>query len=305
VGAFGGLIPDPITTAPSLDRVTVGSWFSVETSPWKGVLLLPRGRIGLVTSPDLRQTRAEAEAQVQALWENLVAASGSVRVGLPGDTAVPALDAARLDIDVTPSRALRARVGLRTIGALPGDPDTGVVVDGTTLLPTRAAHHGDAAVQWSISDDVILGATAAVAADAETGDLRALVGPELALPRLGGDSFGLSLGLYEEPAAGDSLAGRSGFLQATTRPLPEWLPGLVWSVRTSVFEHAAATDTDGKVGLGGALREVLVMTQVVAPLSSWLSLHGRGHGLFAIVDTDGFGATPVGTFVDLGLSASF
>lgn len=308
VGAFGGLIPDGITTAPSLDRVTVGSYFSVETSPWKGVLLLPRARVGLVTSPDLQRTRAEAEAQVQALWENLVAVGGSVRVGLPGDTAIPTLDAARLDVDVTPSRALRARVGVRTIGAIPGDLDSasgGVAADGTVFLATRAAHHGDVNVQWTITDSVVVSATGVVSADAETGDLRGLVGPEVSLPRLLGDVGGLSFGVYEEPATGASLWGRSAFVQATTRPLPELAPGLVWSVRTSVFDHAAASDIDGKVPLGGALREALVMTHATAPLSSWLSVQGRAWGLFEMVDVDGFGAVPVGTVVDLGLSATF
>jgi hypothetical protein len=79
----------------------------------------------------------------------------------------------------------------------------------------------------------------------------------------------------------------------------------VWSVRGSVFEHAAATDTDGKVALGGALRELLVMSAVSAPLSSWLSLSGRAHGVFAVVDVDGFGAVPVGAVADLALTARF
>lgn len=305
VGAYGGLIPDPITTAPSLDRVTVGSYFAVDTSPVKGVMVLPRGRVGLVTSSDLQRTRAEAEAQVQVLWENLVAVSGSLRAGLPGDTAIPTLDAARLDVDVTPGRALRARLGVRTIGAWAGDLDTGVVADGTTMLAPRAAHHGDAALQWMVNDGLVIGATGALSADAESGDLRGLVGPEVSLPRLFGDVGGLAVGAFEEPGSGASPWGRSGYVATTTRPLPELLPGLVWSVRGSVFEHAAATDTDGKVVFGGALRELLVMSAVSAPLSPWLSVSGRAHGLFTLVDVDGFGAIPVGTVADLALTARF
>lgn len=305
VGAYGGLIPDPITTAPSLDRVTVGSYFAVDTSPMKGVMVLPRGRVGLVTSPDLQRTRAEAEAQVQVLWENIGAVSGSLRAGLPGDTAIPTLDAARLDVDVTLGRGLRARLGVRTSGAWAGDLDTGVVADGTTMFPPRAAHHGDAGVQWTVNDGLVLGATGALSADVETGDLRGLVGPEVSLPRLFGDVGGVSLGVFEEPGTGVSPWGRSGYVATTTRPLPELAPGLVWSLRGSVFEHAAATDTDGKVVLGGALRELLVMSAVSAPLSSWLSLSGRAHGLFAVVDLDGFGAVPVGAVADLALTARF
>ena len=181
----------------------------------------------------------------------------------------------------------------------------GVSTEGTPFLSTRAAHHGDVNVQWTIGDSVVLGATGVVSADAETGDLRGLVGPELSLPRLLGDVGGFSFGLYEEPASGASLWGRSGFVQATTRPLPSFAPGLMWSLRTSVFDHAAATEVDGKVPLGGALREAMVMTHVTAPLSSWLSVNGRAWGLFDIVDVDGFGVVPVGSVVDLGLSATF
>jgi hypothetical protein len=80
-------------------------------------------------------------------------------------------------------------------------------------------------------------------------------------------------------------------------------------VRGSAFEHAAAvdpdTDTDGKVVFGGALRELLVMSAVSAPLSPWLSVSGRAHGLFAVVDLDGFGATPVGAVADLAFTARF
>jgi hypothetical protein len=285
VGAYGGLIPDSIATAPSLDRVTVGSCFAVDISTVKGVMVLPRGRVGLVTSSDLQRTRAEAEGKVQVLWENLVAVSGSVRAGLPGDTASPTLDAARLDVDVTPGRALRARLGLRTIGAWTGHLDTGVIADRTTLL-------------WTVNDDLVIGATGALSADVESGDLRGLMGPELSLPRLCGDIGGLSVGTFEEPGSGASPWGRSGDVATTMRPLPERILGLIWSVQGSAFEHADATDIDGKVVFGGALRQLLVMSVVSTPLSPWLGVSGHAHNLFALVDVDGFGAIPVGTVAD-------
>ena len=140
---------------------------------------------------------------------------------------------------------------------------------------------------------------------AESGDLRGFVGPEVSLPRLFGDVGGLAVGAFEEPGSGASPWGRSGYVATTMRPLPEVAPGLVWSVRASLFEHAAATDVDGKVPLGGALREALVMSAVSAPLSTWLSVSGRAHGLFTVADLDGFGAVPVGAFADVALSARF
>lgn len=298
VGAYGGLVPDLITTALSTDRVVAGAYFGVDAAPVAGVLLLPRARVGLLTSSDLQRTRAEAEAQLQALFTDAVAVGASLRVALPGDTAVPVLDAARVDVDVLPATGLRVRAGWRTIGAQDGDLDTGVVSDGSLVPAVRAAHHGDFAVQWSASDDVVVGGSGAVSLGGDVDSVRALVGPELGLPRLFGAAGGLSLGAYEEP--GDAW-GRSAFLQASTRPLLELMPRFSWATRVSYFEHEAPF-TDAKQN--GTLREALLMTSVDAPLLSWLSVRGRAQGLFDIVDVDGFGAAPVGVFVDVGLAGS-
>jgi hypothetical protein len=299
VGAYGGFVPDLITTAPSFDRVTAGAYFGLDASPLPGLLLLPRARVGLLTSSDLQKTRAEVEAQLQTLWTNAVAVGGSLRLALPGDTAEVVVDAARIDVDMVPTDTLRVRLGWRTTGSQPGDLDTGIIADDTLVSPVRAAHHGDVAVVWSPSPVMSVGGNGGVAYDEDSGEYRAFVGPEFALPRLFGDSGGMSVGYLEEPGF---LWGRSAFAQTTTRPLGELLPSLSWSTRLSYFEHQAAPSD--KTVFGGALRETMLMTFVDAPLNSWLSVRGRAQGLFDIVDLDGFGAVPVGVFLDIGLTGS-
>ena len=298
VGAYGGFVPDLITTAPSFDRITAGAYVGVDAAPVDGLLLLPRARVGFLTSSDTQRTRAEVEAQLQTLWTNTVAVGASVRLGMPGDTAEVVLDAARVDIDVVPSDTLRVRLGWRSTGAQPGDLDTGTIADGTLVAPVRAAQHGDVAVVWSPTTMVSVGGTGGVAFDEDTGEVRAVVGPELSLPRLFGDAGGIAVGYLEEPGF---LWGRSAFLQATTRPLREMLPGFSWATRMSYFEHESPS---AKTALGGALRETMLMTFVDAPLNGWLSVRGRAQGLFDIVDLDGFGAVPVGVFFDVGLTGA-
>ncbi|MDP2342058.1 MAG: hypothetical protein Q8O67_13960 [Deltaproteobacteria bacterium] len=295
VGAYGGLLPDLITTAPSFDRVAAGAYFGVDAAPIKGLLLLPRARVGFLTSSDLRKTRAEAEAQLQTLFTNALAIGASVRLALPGDTAAVVVDAARIDVDAAPISSLRVRAGWRLIGDQPGDLDTGVVADQTLVPAVRAAQHGDLALQWTTTEWLVLGGSGAVAIDDESGLVRGSVGPEVGLPQLFGDVGGLSLGAYEEPG---STWGRSAFVQTNTRPLP----GLSWATRLSYFEHEAAFSGGDK--LDGALREAMLMTWVSAPVLPWLSLRGRVQSLFDIVDVDGFGAFPVGLLLDVGVSGT-
>lgn len=296
LGAYGGLVPDLITTAPSFDRIVAGAYFGLDAAPVDGLLLLPRARVGFLSSSDFQRTRAEVEAQVQALYKSDVAIGGSARVALPGDTAIPVLDAARLDVDATPLKDLHLRLGLRTTGSYDGDLDAGVIADDTLVAPVRAAHHGDLSVQWGLSDSVVVGGLMSVAVDGEAGldAARALVGPEVALPQLFGSVGGLSFGAFEEPGL---LWGRSGYLQAQLRP---WST-LSWTTRLSYFEHHAP----GQKVDDGALREAMLMSFVDAPVLPWLSLRGRAHGLFDIIEVDGFGATPLGVVVDVGANVVF
>jgi hypothetical protein len=298
VGAYGGLVPDLVSLAPSTDRITAGAYFGLDTSPWRDVLVVPRLRIGLTSSSDLTRTRAEAEAQLQTSWSNLLAVGASARVAVPGQTATPTLDGARIDIDATPVQTLRARAGWRTFGAWEGDLDTGTRVDGSVVSPVRGTQRGDVGVWWTTTPWLVVGGSGGVALDAATTTTRGFVGPEIALPQAFGPLGGLALGGQEEPG---ETWGRSAWLQTNLRPLGVDVP-VSWNTRVSWFEHESAYRRAGV--LDGALREVMVMSFVDAPVLPWLSLRGRGQSMFDLADVDGFGATPVGLFFDVGVGGT-
>ncbi len=298
VGAYAGVVPDLVTLAPSAERIAAGAYFGVDSAPIRDVMLLPRLRLGLVSSGDLGRTRAEAEAQVQALWANVVSVGASARVAMPGDTALPTLDGARIDLEATPTPALRARAGWRTHGSYEGELDAGGVADGTVVPRVRAAHHGDAGLWWTAVPWLVLGGSGGVAVDAATATTRGFVGPEIALPLLFGGVGGLAFGAQEEPG---TLWGRSAWMQTNVRPLGADIP-VSWATRLSWFEHESAYRTVDV--LDGTLREAMVMTFIDAPILPGLAIRGRAQSLFDLADRDGFGATPTGLFFDVGVSGA-
>ncbi|MBM4280893.1 MAG: hypothetical protein FJ137_09055 [Deltaproteobacteria bacterium] len=162
----------------------------------------------------------------------------------------------------------------------------------------RGAHHGDAGVWWSAAPWIVVGGSGGVAIDAATETTRAFVGPEVALPQLFGGVGGVALGAQEEPG---TTWGRSAWLQTNLRPLGAD-GALWWGTRLSWFEHETAYRAPAV--LAGALREVLVMTFVDAPILPGLALRGRAQSLFDLAELDGYGATPTGLFVDVGVSGA-
>jgi hypothetical protein len=298
IGAYAGTIPDLVSLAPSGDRITTGAYFGLDAAPTRALMLLPRLRVGLLSSGDFLRTRVEAEAQMQALWANVLSLGASLRLAMPGDTATPTLDGARIDVEATPLSGVRARVGWRALGSYDGELDAGVVVDGTVVPPIRGAQHGDAGVWWTAAPWIVLGGTGGVAVDAATSSVRGFVGPEVALPVLFGDVGGVAVGAQEEPG---TMWGRSAWLQTHVRPLGANVP-LLWGTRFSWFEHETAYRSP--TVLDGVLREALVMMFVDAPILPGLAVRGRAQSLFDLADRDGFGATPTGLFVDVGVSGA-
>jgi len=298
VGAYGGLVPDLVSLAPSTDRIAAGAYFAADAAPTHDVIVLPRLRVGLLSSSDFTRSRVEAEAQLQTLWASLLAVGASARVAVPGSTASPTLDGARIDIEATPTTTLRARAGWRLIGSYEDDLDAGVVTDGTTVAPVRGTQRGDIGAWWTTASWLVVGGSAGFAADAATTTTRSFIGPEVALPVAFGALGGLSLGGQEEPG---EAWGRSAWLQTSLRPLGADSP-VSWNTRVAWFEHEAAYRSVDV--LDGTLREVMVMTFVDAPVLPWLSIRGRGQSLFDLAGVDGVGATPANLFFDLGVSGA-
>ncbi|MDP2343624.1 MAG: hypothetical protein Q8O67_21880 [Deltaproteobacteria bacterium] len=292
VGAWAGAVPDLVSVAPSFQRMSGGVYGAVDVAPIAGLLVLPRARVGLLSAPDLRRTRAEAEADVVVQVSNVLSVGASSRVALLAPSLALALDTARVDVDLVPWRPVQLRAGWRYVGAQPGDLDTALDAP-TPIANVRAGHHGDLSVAFAANEALIVSGTGGVAVDEDSGAVRGFVGPEVTLPRLFGDGVGgVSLGALEEPATRAGLGGRSAWVQTTTKLLRQ----LSWSTRVSYFEHHATTD---------ALREVMVMSFVDAPVLPWLTVRGRAHGLVDLPAVDGGTTSSLGLFCDVGVSGAF
>lgn len=266
VGAYGGAVPDFVTLMPSLDRLTGGMTFAFDTPLGKDLLLLPRARVALLSTPDFQAMRAEAEGQAQLLWGSVLAAGGSVRAGLDARSATPSVDAARLDVDLRPDPAVRVGAGYRWLAPLAQDFDAA-----PTVPSALGAHHGQLGASWAPGPWLSLGAQGGVAADAEYGAVRGWVGPEVRLPRLLGELGGLGVGYAEELGA---FAGRNGWVQLDFAPFSVLT---LWT-RAAYLESEAPGDT---------LREGALFAGLEAPLLPWLSLRARAHGLMALPAFDG------------------
>ncbi len=265
VGAYAGAIPDLLTLAPSIDRLTAGATFAFDTALGDELLLLPRARVALLSSPDFTAMRAEAEAQTQLLWGTLVAAGASVKAGVDARTVALSLDAARLDVDVRPGEWLRVGASYRYLAPRTQD------FDAAELVPAAlGGHDGELNATWSMAPWVSLGARAGLAADAEYGVLRGYAGPELRLPQAFGDLGGLGLGYAEELGA---FAGRSGWLQADFSPFRVLT---LWS-RAAYLESETPAD---------ALREGALFAGLDLPLLPWLALRARAHTMMTLPTFD-------------------
>lgn len=286
VGAYGGTVPDLITLMPSLERLTGGVTLAFDTPLGKDLLLLPRARVALLSSPDFQAMRAETEAQAQLLWGSALAAGASVRAGLDARTATPSFDAARVDLELRPDTSVRVGGGYRFLAPLAQDFDAAAAVPAAL-----GAHHGQGSLSWSTTEWLVLGAQGGVAADPEWGMVRGWVGPELRLPRLFGGLGGLGVGYAEELGA---FAGRNGWVQVDFSP---------FSLLT-LWSRAAYLESEGSGA--DSLREGAVFAGLEAPLLPWLSLRARAHGLMALPAFDGGPrATPTLLAGDGGLVLSW
>lgn len=271
LGAYGGAIPDLVTLLPSLDRVTAGVQLALDTPVGADVLVLPRARVALLSTPDFASLRAEAEVQTQLLWGTLLAAGGSVRAGLDARTVTPSLDAARVDLEVRPLDQVRVGAGYRYLAPLSQDFDAHEAVP--TVL---GAHHGEVIASWSTTPWLSVGARAGITADLEGQEPRGWVGPELRLPALWWGVGGLAVGYSEELGA---FPGRNAFLQVDLAP----------ASIVSLWSRAAYLESEG---LGEPLREGAVFAGLDAPLLPWLALRARAHALLAL---PAFGKAPRAT----------
>ncbi len=261
LGAYAGAVPELVTLLPSLDRLTAGVHLALDTPLGGDVLLLPRARVALLSSPDLTSLRAEVEAQAQLLWGTALAAGGSVRAGLDARTVTPSLDAARVDVDVRPLEQVRVGGGYRFVAPLAQDFD-----ERDAVPALIGAHHGELVASWATTPWLSLGARAGLAADLEGAELRGWAGPELRLPELWWGLGGLGVGYAEELGL---FPGRNVFVQVD----------LVPSSLLALWSRVAYLESEGT---SEPLREGAVFAGLDAPLLPWLALRARANAALTL-----------------------
>lgn len=206
IGIFGGGMPEPETTAPTLRRATGGAYWSLAGAPGAGLLLRQETRLAWTRTPEAG-SRLEAEALGEARLARVLDLSGQVRFGFGGITAPSGLDAARLDLGTRLGERFSLWGSFRYQGL--SLPDLAA----PALFPA-ASRHLDAAAGWEVHPGVTARLAGGWARDLASRLERGWAGPELAAPRLFGAWGGLSAGYVEERGW---LAGRSAWVQGDFR----------------------------------------------------------------------------------------
>lgn len=203
VGLFGGLAPEPDTTAPATDRATGGAFWAYERPLSKGAQLRHDGRLAVVQSPELG-TRTEGTLAGR-IFSRKADLAAEVQLGAGGEAEASGyLDAARVDLVARPGGGVALGAGYRHAGL--EWPEQ--------VEPARFPGTGDAAdgfVSLEAFRFLRVGALAGFSRDETSGLDRRWVGPELGLPRLFGARGGIALGYLEEAGW---LEGRTAWLQA-------------------------------------------------------------------------------------------
>ena len=248
VGVFGGAVPEPNTTAPTLQRSTGGGYW-VLSWPGADVLFRQEGRLAMVHTPELG-TRGELEARASAAVGRWLDASATAQFGAGGTEHAPGyLDGARVDLGLRPA----PRVTLSGSFAY-----AGLDIPQTFYPPAFAGRNrrAEAFAGYDLGRLVRIGVVGGLARDLGSGDERRWVGPELWFPRIVLAWLSGSAGYLEESGW---LEGRSAYGQLVLRPWEQvsLLARVSWS-----HERALGLDQDELAGYVAA----------TAVLSPWLGL---------------------------------
>lgn len=233
VGVFGGLVPEPDTTAPTTRRSTGGGYWLIDGSLGKGASYRQEGRVAVVNSPELG-TRVEGSL-TGAIFLKRFDLSGEANLGGGGKVKANGLDSGRVDATFRPVGGLAIGGSFRYAGVDWPQPFNPPVYPGN-------GRAGDAFVSYDLVRWLRLGATGGLSHDATSGLDRKWVGPEVALPRLLGDRGGVSFGYLQEVGW---VSGQSAYGQIVARP---WQPVRLLARVSWTHDKGAAVDTD-EVGL--------------------------------------------------------
>jgi len=293
-GIFGGVVPDFMTLAPSLDHGTFGAyWIGQHSYGGDSSLRFLRheARIAFINTGDLGQ-RVEGEALVEARVTRQidfafdVRGGGTVSGGV-GSSVGASLEALRVDVTARPLDSLNV------IGSFRYDGLSVPELDGPgRVLTSQAVRHADFSASWEPMDTLRLSVLSGLSSDLKSHTSRRWIGPEVGLPRLLGDSAGLSAGYFRE----DGWArGSSAWVQLLTRS-------------RGVYQLLARVSWFRTAGIApGNLDELGASAAIQAQLARYVALRFSVFGRTTLNgQTTPFGpATGQVAFVDAEIAGTF
>lgn len=285
INAYGGLLPDDVTTYPTSRRWTAGAYGRVvlhgdESS--KAVTVVS-GRLGWLTSPQ-SVMRLEGQVALNAWLGRGVDVSAEVLmgnagiVGAGGPVTSPGfLDGARLGVGFRPFERLQLRVDGRYQGG-GGTPFS----YSTALIPGQWVR-GSSNASFEVASFLNVGAYGGVSYNVHSALLQAYVGPEVELPGLLKGTLNLRAGYSEEFGW---LRGRSASLAAL------WRPASVFrlTVRGSYFQTVGTNEAPST-----QWRDVGAFVSTDWRIAPWLSLRVSGLARVGLGEVTEKGRSVAGT----------
>ncbi len=269
LSAFGGLVPEPDTLAPTTTRATAGAAWTVQGRPGNGFVFSNEGRVAWVRTPELGD-RAELEATGALHAGSTLDLFASARLGAGGTSHAPGwVDGARVELGLRPVARLALGAGFDYGGLVTPQPIVAALYPGRT-------RHADGSAFYDFGP-LRLGVNAGHSVDVASSLDRTWVGPEIQLPRFLTPRLALSAGYLEETGW---LRGRSAFVQAVARP---WDRLRLIARGSWSYADSLALDQNE---LGASLSAVAELT---AHLGLRLSALWR-----TVLDTGEVGVTPTG-----------
>jgi hypothetical protein len=253
-GIFGGVVPDPVTLAPSLDHGTFGAyWSGQHTGERDSVVRFLRHevRVAFVNTADLGR-RLEAEALLEARITRRLDAGVDVRVGQGDHTSPGYVDAVRVN------GAARPLDGLSIVGSFRYEGLSLPELDGPGhLLSGGAARHADLSVAYEPIPQLRITVLSGLSTDLVQSQTRRWIGPEIGALRLFSEWVDVAAGYAQE----DGWApGYSAWMQLMLRPAMSMqvLTRVTWS-RTRGFAPVDLDELSGSASIQAQIGRLVAL----------------------------------------------
>jgi hypothetical protein len=281
VGVFGGLVPDPYTTAPTTDRYTGGVYANFE-APLGATLLTGSARAAVVQNPAI-QRHYEGELLLSYWAGGILSASGDLRMGF-GDVHSPSyIDSARLSVSVRPIPIVWISAGFSYWGLFLANEEPIATYPGPSRRADGSA--GVDATPW-----LRIAALGGWVDDLTSGLSHSYVGPEITFTKV---LAGLSFGYLKDFGWVD---GQSAWSQIAWAPME----GTRLTARASWFQ---TTETVQGVASPTASNELGLTVNGTVGLTNWLSMRAS---IMIRAGVDNFEASmPFGTVTNVFLVGTY